>query len=85
MNNYLLTCRSLTYAQRTGKILERHGLKAAVVRTPPELSRRGCGYAVKLKRGSVSLAINVLENAGLMPEKVFLLNNDGSFEEVSTR
>ena len=48
MTQYLLMCRSLTYAQKSVKLLERSGITAAVVKAPPGLSRSGCGYAVSL-------------------------------------
>ena len=34
MTQYLLMCRSLTYAQKSVKLLERSGITAAVVKAP---------------------------------------------------
>ena len=45
MTQYLLMCRSLTYAQKSVKLLERSGITAAVVKAPQGLSSSGCGYA----------------------------------------
>ena len=50
MTQYLLMCRSLTYAQKSVKLLERSGITAAVVKAPQGLSSSGCGYAVKPRR-----------------------------------
>ncbi len=41
MTQYLLMCRSLTYAQKSVKLLERSGITAAVVKAPQGLSSSG--------------------------------------------
>ena len=50
MTQYLIMCRSLTYAQRAQKQLERAGISAAVVKAPQGLNTSGCGYAVSVYR-----------------------------------
>ena len=50
MKQYLIMCRSLTNAQKSVKLLERSGIFGSVVKAPGELSGKGCGYAVSLRR-----------------------------------
>lgn len=83
MNDYLLTCRSLTYAQRTQRVLSNNGFKANVQRTPAEASREGCGFSVKLRGARLSDAMRVLSAASLMPRRVFSFENGRLGGEIS--
>lgn len=80
---YLLICRSLTYAQRTAKVLERAGITAIVTKVPQLLTSDGCGYCVKVSSKNVSNALVALKNAELYPIKIFVLYADGNYGEVS--
>ena len=82
MLDYLLTCRSLTYAQRSVRVLGKAGIKAYAVRTPQGTSKEGCGYSVKIREDRLTAALKVLEAEKLPPEKVFLLYRDGHTEEA---
>ncbi len=82
MPQYLIVCRSLTYAQRTAKTLERAGVFSAIVRAPAELTGTGCGYCVKLSGKKLAEALQTLKQNGLTPVKILLRREDGSFREV---
>ena len=47
---YLIMCRSLTWAQRSAALLERGGITASVVKAPQGLSPSGCAYANSMYR-----------------------------------
>ena len=49
---YLIMCRSLTYAQRVANTLERAGIPARILRSPAEISPRGCSYSVRVGSSS---------------------------------
>ena len=83
MRYYLLVCRSLTYAQRVLRLLERSGLTAVMVRTPKLTANESCGYSVKVHGEQIEKAVYILRNMNLMPKKVFELSEDGSAAEVS--
>lgn len=83
MTNYLLTYRSLTYAQKTSKILERAGIGVSIVRTPQEISSEGCGYALKIRSGELKRALTLLRVSDASPKRVFELFSDGHFEVAS--
>ncbi len=82
MDSYYLTCRSLTYAQRVSRALTAARLRNIVVRTPQELSREGCGYAVRVPDTALSDALNTLAARSLPPRKVYRVTNTGFTEEV---
>ena len=82
MVHYIIICRSLTYAQRTAKALERVGIMAIVTKPPAEISGNGCAYCVKIREKNLSEALKVMKSSGLNYGKVYLLREDGSGEEV---
>lgn len=82
MINYLMICRSLTYAQKTAKVLEGAGITVSVTRIPQEISDKGCGYCVKVPERRLSQALVTLKNANLSPSKVYVVFSDGNYSEV---
>ncbi len=79
---FLLMCRSLTYAQRSVRALERAGVSAAVTRAPRTVSAGGCGYCVAVSAKNGPRAAGILKEAGLPPEKMYRRLADGSLEEA---
>ena len=77
----LITCRSLTHAQRAAQLLNRSGISAAVVKAPQELSAKGCGYAVSLYRHAEE-AVSILRGYNMLEGRVFSKNEDGSYGEL---
>ena len=82
MINYLLVCRSLTYAQRTARALERAGIGAMVVRTPGNIQTHGCGYCVKIPEKRLSETLVTLKRHELSPSKIYMMYSDGRATEV---
>ena len=74
--HYLIICRSLTYAQRTAKILERAGISAIVMKAPAGLSDKGCTYCVKISERWLSQALTALDTAGMSYGKVYISRGD---------
>lgn len=83
MLHYIIVCRSLTYAQRTERVLERVGVTATLMRLPKSLSTEGCGYGVKVAERSLPLSLQTLNRNELSPRKVFLAGGDGAYQEVA--
>jgi rhodanese-related sulfurtransferase len=75
-------CKSLTYAQRTARVLERAGITAVVKKAPQGTTSHGCAYCVKVSENRLRDAQNALCNAGLVPSRVLLQGPDGSYGEV---
>ena len=82
MSHYLLMCRSLTYAQRAARMLERYGITAIVTKGPQGLSAEGCAYCVKISERRLADAVQVIRNAGMGPVKIYLSDERGFVREV---
>ena len=80
---YLIVCRSLTYAQRTARVLERAGISGYIMRAPKLISGEGCSHCVKVAERWLAPALKVLTREGLGPKRVFLQNEEGSYSEVT--
>lgn len=78
---YLIMCRSLTYAQRSASMLERGGITASVVKAPQGLSTSGCGYAVSLYN-KFNEAVSILRKNNMINGKMFKKQADGDYQEV---
>ena len=61
----LILCRSLTYAQRSSRVLERAGITAVVRKAPLSVSKTGCTYCVKLKETQLERALLLLDRAAI--------------------
>ena len=79
---YLLMFRSLTYAQRGARILERSGITATITRMPRSAAVRGCSYGVLVSPARFDRAMDVLSSGGLLPERIYLRNPDGTLRET---
>ncbi|MCD8116222.1 MAG: DUF3343 domain-containing protein [Oscillospiraceae bacterium] len=77
---YLLTFRSLTYAQRAARVLERTGITGTVSRLPKAVSTRGCAYCVIVAARNRERAVDLLTSAGLAPERVIARDENGALE-----
>ncbi len=81
MTQYLIMCRSLTYAQRASALLERSGITVAVVKAPQGLSTRGCAYALQLHK-RFDEAVLILKRNNLLTGKLFARSGNGEYREV---
>ena len=81
--HYLLSFRSLTYAQRAARILERAGITGTVSRVPKAAATRGCAYCVIVAARHKDRALAILASAGITPERVLLRHPDGTLEAGS--
>lgn len=79
----LILFRSLTYAQRAARLLERGGITATVRRAPQGLTDRGCTYSVRVRDSRRAEALALLERQGAEHGRVFLIGADGEAREVA--
>jgi hypothetical protein len=82
MQNFFFICRSVTYAQKTAKILEHAGIPAVVTRTPKMVTTEGCSFCVRVTQRNFTDALIAVNSAGLPPARVFTQYEDGDFSEV---
>lgn len=81
MNDYYVTFRSLTAAQRGLAACRVHGIAAAMLRTPAFLTSRGCSYCIRVSADEIDRMSMVLRLEGVLYEHVFRLGGSRA-EEV---
>ena len=82
MDIYFLTFRSVTPAQRGEALLRKHGIAVTLQRTPRWMEEKGCGYALRLQRGSVTRVVELLREANVAFRKIYRQNPGGNVEET---
>ena len=82
MRNYLITFRSVTYAQRGEAVLRSAGVFATLQRAPRHLEERGCGYSLSIHKTDISRALEILRTRQIPFRKVYLRHSSGEMEEV---
>lgn len=78
---WLITFRSVTYAQRAERSLRNNRIFCRIQRTPKHLTERGCGYCLRLQSGDVPGAMDIIRREKHPYEKLYVLHEDGSTEE----
>ena len=79
--DWLVTFRSVTYAQRGERLLQRKGINCALRRTPRELSQRGCGYCLAIRGRDAMAAVELLRENEVPFGKVYARTAGGAMEE----
>ncbi len=82
MKVYFITFRSVTYAQRGERLMNRAGLRCSVQRTPRWMEEQGCGYSLRVQTDEIARALGILRQEQLPMRKVYLRLEDGGLEEI---
>lgn len=80
-NEWLITFRSVTFAQRGQQALHRAHIECRLHRTPRSLSERGCGYCLRLRGWDAPRAVEVLEQEQIPFGKLYAIMDDGTMQE----
>ena len=80
---YYITFRSVTFAQRAEKLLQKRNIRAGVMRTPRWMEEQGCGYALKIWTQDIGGAVNLLRENQILLRRVYRQQEDGSLEEIA--
>ena len=83
MHFYYITFRSVTYAQRGERILQKEGIRCTLLRTPRWMEEQGCGYCLRLWAESVKPALRLLQYHQISYRKVYVQGVDGQLEEMT--
>ena len=73
----LISCRSLTTAQKAARVLQSGGIFAAVTKAPQSAHPDGCGYGVKIAVRHRAEALETLAQAGVAVRGVVELPESG--------
>ena len=79
--NWLITFRSVTFAQKGERVLKKAGIDCAMQRTPKELSKRGCGYCLRLLSKDAMAAVELLNDNAVSYGKIYAMSGEGRLEE----
>ena len=82
MKTYLITFRSVTYAQRGEQALTRAGIRTRLRRTPRWMEERGCGYGVETVLGTLEDGLEVLRRQQIPWRRIWAQKPGGEMEEV---
>lgn len=80
-NDFLITFRSVTFAQRGQRILQQLQIPCELHRTPKLLSERGCGYCLRLRERYGEAAARALRGSAVPYGKVYFWENGERFRE----
>ena len=78
----LIMFRSLTYAQRAARSLQRNGIPADITKAPQGTTDRGCTYCLRVAESRLYATLNALQQDGIEHGRILRLNN-GEYREVS--
>ncbi|MGI6270581.1 MAG: DUF3343 domain-containing protein [Candidatus Howiella sp.] len=71
MEKYYLTIGSVTHAIMGRDLLRTRKITAKVVKTPPGMDKKGCGYSLLVQGDASREAVQVLENGGIAVTGVY--------------
>ncbi len=83
MLNYLIMCRSLTYAQKIANTLERAGIHAWVIRSPASITPSGCSHSVKIAQKNLTRALQLIHSFRLSYVGIYMRTEEEGYQEVS--
>lgn len=64
MERDILVLRSVTYAYKGQRVLEKAGIRSSILRTPEEYGQRGCSYSLAVS-GDGRNAAELLQKNGI--------------------
>ena len=80
--NYLITFRSITFAQKAEAVLHRANIDCQMRRTPRELSTQGCGYCLYIRGSDALAAVELLRDREITFGKVYAMGSGGMEERM---
>ena len=83
MKQYMITFRSVTYAQRGERSLGKRGISVSLGRTPKWMEQQGCGYSLRIKTEDIIPAVELLRENGVPLRKIYAQRPDGTLEELT--
>jgi len=83
MEQCLIMCRSLTYAQAAMRTLERSGISVSLMKAPQSISAAGCSYGVRVPLRRLQECLELLRRNNRPIGKVYRFLQDGTLEEMS--
>lgn len=83
MTWYYFTFRSVTAAMQAQKKLSDAAIRAAMMRTPTQLRKQGCGYSLRVSEEAFAAARAILLHGGQSFQKCYRRDDGGAWQEVA--
>jgi len=80
---YYITFRSVTFAQRAEKMLQKKNIRAGIMRTPRWMEEQGCGYALKIWVKDIAAVVRLLRENQIQLRRVYQYRGEGDLEEIT--
>ena len=81
MTYFLITFRSITFAQQAQHILRSYFLDCTLQRTPKELAERGCGYCLRVRESDAQNAVDRIRQHNISFGKVYAIRDEVDIQE----
>ena len=78
---FLITFRSVTFAQRAERALHQSSIACQLQRTPKMLTTRGCGYCLRIREENALEAVALLQSEQISYGKLYAIRPDGTLQE----
>ena len=83
MGHYIITFRSVTYAQRGEGVLRSAGYRCSLSRTPRWMEEQGCGYALRVWCREIEMAISLLRREQIPLRRVYYQEKEDVMEVIA--
>lgn len=83
MRTFIITFRSVTFAQRGERLLNRNNRRCVLQRTPKWMEQQGCGYSLRIKTEDIIPVVTLLQENGVPLRKIYAQNQEGTLEELT--
>ena len=83
MRIFIITFRSVTFAQRGERLLNRNNHRCVLQRTPKWMEQQGCGYSLRIKTEDIIPVVELLRENGVPLRKIYAQRPDGNLEELT--
>ena len=83
MRIFIITFRSVTFAQRGERLLNRNTPRCVLQRTPKWMEQQGCGYSLRIKTEDIIPVVELLRENGVPLRKIYAQRPDGNLEELT--
>lgn len=82
MTVYYITFRSITFAQRAERILNRQNIRCSIRRTPRWMEEQGCGYYLRIRHADIEAVLDLLYSQHISYKKMYVQLDNGEMQEV---
>ena len=82
MDECYITFRSVTYAQKGERVLERSSIRCRLQRTPKWMEQQGCGYCIRLAESAVYRAVELLRRSQVPLRRVYVYRGGEGWKEL---